>query len=424
MPTQNDLTNVVIVGGGFGGINAAKILARNTNVKVTMIDKQNYHLFQPLLYQVATAVLNPADIATPIRSILAPFANAVTYLAQAEKIDFKQNVLKTDFRSFHYDYLILACGAQHSYFGHDAWEEYAPGLKTLEQAREIRRRVFLAFEQAEREKDPEKIKSHLTFVVIGAGPTGVELAGALGEISHFALNHEFRNIDPACTRIILIEAGKRILASFSENNSKDASKDLKNLGVEVWTDCTVTDLEHGLVHVGQETIKASTILWAAGVKPAKISTSLDFPKDKHGRIIVNSDLSLKEYPNVFIIGDMAHCQDNQGKTLPGVAAVAIQQGRTAAKNILSDISNKPRKQFSYRDKGQLATIGRGRAVVEVGKFKSHGLIAWFLWLVVHIYYLIGFRNRLLVMIQWAIAFCSFKRDARIIQDRYWQSADS
>lgn len=415
--------SVVIIGGGFGGINAAKILAKK-KIDVVMIDKKNHHLFQPLLYQVATAGLNPADIAMPIRAIMAQFGRSSrTFLAEAKSVDLKSSIVKTDFRDFSYDYLILACGAQHSYFGHQDWEACAPGLKTLEQAREIRRRVFLAFEMAEREDDREKTKSLLTFVVIGGGPTGVELAGTLGEISRYALSKEFSHIDPACTRVILLEAGKRILPSFSESTAKRAQKDLEALGVQVWTASAVTHIDKDGVHIDRERINASTILWAAGVKPAAIGRALDCQHDHVGRVMVEQDLSIKNYPNVFVIGDMAHCKNEAGQILPGVASVAIQQGRHAAKNIIALIEGKTPTNFHYLDKGQMAAIGRGRAVAEIGKIRIGGFFAWIAWLVVHIYYLIGFRNRLLVMAQWALAFFSFQKGARLIQTQDWKSGD-
>lgn len=415
--------SVLIVGGGFAGINAAKILARNPNISVTIIDRRNHHLFQPLLYQVATAGLSPADIATPIRSILGHFENTETYLAELKSVDLRANRVRTDFKEFSYDYLILACGAQHSYFGHNEWEDFAPGLKTLEQAREIRRRVFLAFELAERESDLEKIKSLLTFVVVGGGPTGVELAGTLGEISHFALDHEFKHIDPQNTRIVLVEAGERILPSFSEKSSARAQLDLKKLGVEVLTKTAVTALYENTVEMGHQQIKAATVLWAAGVKPSKICQTLLVPLDRVGRVIVGKDLSIPGYENAFVIGDMASFAGKDGKPLPGVAPVAIQQGRAAAKNIINDLLGKERQDFTYLDKGQMAAIGRNSAIVEFRSLRLGGFFAWMAWLFVHIYYLIGFKNRFFVLIQWAISFFSFRRGVRIIQKQGWKSAE-
>jgi NADH dehydrogenase len=416
-------TSVLIVGGGFAGINAAKILVQNPDIQVTMLDRRNHHLFQPLLYQVATAGLSPADIATPIRAILGRYKNSATFLAEVKSVDLSQNKVTTDFRDFSFDYLILACGAQHSYFGHNEWEEHAPGLKTLEQAREIRRRVFLAFELAERESDSEKIKSLLTFVVIGGGPTGVELAGTLGEISRFALEHEFSHIDPSQTRIVLLEAGDRILPSFSAKSSARAAKDLAKLGVEVLKKTAVTNILENRVEMGADHINAATILWAAGVKPSKICQTLNVAKDRVGRVIIEKDLSIKDHANVFAIGDMASFVGKNGLPLPGVAPVAIQQGKACARNILNDLLGLKRQEFKYVDKGQMAAIGRNSAIVEFRSLRMGGIFAWVSWLFVHIYYLIGFKNRLFVFMQWAISFISFRRGVRIIQSQGWKSSD-
>ena len=413
---------LVIVGGGFAGINAAKILENDERLDITVIDKRNHHLFQPLLYQVATAGLSPADIASPIRAVLAKHKNCKTFLAEAKSIDLKNKILTTDFCDFSYDYLVLACGAQHSYFGHDEWEDFAPGLKTLEQAREIRRRIFLAFEMAERETKIDEIKRLLTFIVVGGGPTGVELAGTIAEISRYALSFEFANIDPKSTKVILIEAGKRILPSFSAKTSQRALRDLESLGVQVWTQSAVTNIDSQGVQIGSERISAATVLWAAGVKPSILGKTLNVPLDKVGRVIVNKDLSLDEHKNVFVIGDMSSFVDKDNKQLPGVASVAIQQGKAVAKNIIADLNKKPRKEFCYFNKGQMATIGHSRAVVEIGNLKIGGFIAWLMWLFVHIYYLIGFRNRIIVMTQWALAFFSYRKGARIIQNEEWRSS--
>ena len=413
---------LVIVGGGFAGINAAKILANNERLDITVIDKRNHHLFQPLLYQVATAGLSPADIASPIRAVLAKHKNCKTFLAETKSIDLKNKILTTDFCDFSYDYLVLACGAQHSYFGHNEWEDFAPGLKTLEQAREIRRRIFLAFEMAERENRIEEIKRLLTFIVVGGGPTGVELAGTIAEISRYALSFEFANIDPKSTKVILIEAGKRVLPSFSAKTSQRALRDLESLGVQVWTQSAVTNIDSQGVQIGSERISAATVLWAAGVKPSLLGKTLNVPLDKVGRVIVNKDLSLDEHKNVFVIGDMSSFVDKDNKQLPGVASVAIQQGKAVAKNIIADLNKKPRKEFVYFNKGQMATIGHSRAVVEIGNLKIGGFIAWLMWLFVHIYYLIGFRNRIIVMTQWALAFFSYRKGARIIQNEEWRSS--
>jgi NADH dehydrogenase len=412
---------VIIVGGGFGGINTAKILGRDARAQVIMIDRQNHHLFQPLLYQVATAGLSPADIATPIRTILSPYKNTRTCLAEVISADLPKKILHTDLMDFTFDYLVLACGAQHSYFGHQDWETFAPGLKNLDQAREIRRRIFLAFEKAEAAYSPEEIRKLLTFVVVGGGPTGVELAGTLGEISRFALHSEFSHIDPRHSKIILVEAGARILASFSPDISKRAMSDLQALGVQVLLESPVTDVNADGVSVKGEPISAATVLWAAGVKPSGIGGTLGVGLDNMGRVMVEPNLSIKDFTNVFAIGDMACCLGEDGRPLPGVASVAIAQGKTVAKNIIADMDGRPRIFFRYHDRGQMATIGRSRAVIEAGKMRFGGFFAWLMWLFVHIYYLIGFRNRLLVMTQWALAFFSHRRGARIIQKDDWRS---
>lgn len=419
---QQDNKKVVIVGAGFGGMNAAKTLAKHPHLQIILLDKRNHHLFQPLLYQVATAALNPADIATPIRSIFANRSSIATYLCQVTAVDFHKRLVFTDAKDFSFDYLILACGAQHSYFGHDEWEEYAPGLKTLEQAREIRRRIFLAFERAELSESKVERAKELCFVIVGGGPTGVEMAGSLGEICHYSLRNDFRKIDPRDSKIILLEAGPRILPSFSEKNAERAAADLTRLGVQIRVDSKVTHINRNGVHIGQEILDSATVLWAAGVKPAKLSRELGMSVDALGRVKINADLSCKNEPQVFVIGDMAHCPDQQGKPLPGVAAVAIQQGRVAAENIIAHINNKSPKKFYYRNKGQMATIGRSKAIMEFGDLKIGGFIAWLGWLLVHIYYLIGFRNRVLVMMQWALSFFSYQRGARIISNKDWQSA--
>ena len=411
---------VVIVGGGFGGINASKKLGGVDGVDVTLIDRRNYHLFQPLLYQVAMAGLNPGEIATPIRSIFTASKNVRALMGEVRGVDLPQKIVSTDFGPVPYDYLILACGAQHSYFGHEEWEPFAPGLKTLEQATEIRRRVLTAFELAERANDPELERQLLTFVVVGGGPTGVELAGTLGEISRFALSSDFRHIDPTKTRVILIEAGSRILATFDEALSRRATRDLENLGVTIWTGLRVTNISPDGVTLGEEKVRAATVLWAAGVKPSPLNATLGSPLDKSGRVIVNPDLSLPGHPNVFVIGDQA-CFMERNYALPGLAPVAMQQGRHVARNVMADVAGRPRKEFHYFDKGQMATIGRGRAVAQTRKLRFGGLMAWLAWLVVHIFYLIGFRNRMLVLMEWAWAYLTYRRGAQLITHREWRS---
>jgi NADH dehydrogenase len=403
----------VIVGGGFGGLCAAQKLAGVKGVAVTIIDRRNHHLFQPLLYQVATAGLSPAEIAYPIRTIFSGKRNVKVLLEKATSVDLGRRLLVTEDAEIPYDNLILACGTRHSYFGHDEWEAYAPGLKSLEEATEIRRRMLTAFELAEKEPDPERQRKLLTFVVIGGGPTGVELAGALGEISRFTLARDFRNIDPRRTRVILIEAGPRILAAFDESLSQRATTDLESLGVTVWTSTKVTRVDDEGVTLGNETVQAATILWAAGVAPSELNKSLGVPLDRQGRVVVEQDCSLKHHPEVFIIGDQAHFEQD-GKPLPGLAPVAMQQGRLIGTNIRRELAGKPREPFRYHDKGQMATIGRRRAIVEIGKFRYGGFFAWLTWLFVHILYLIGFKNRIEVILNWSWNYFAFSRGARLI----------
>ncbi len=415
------MKSVVIVGAGFGGLKAAKKLASFQDLKITIIDRRNYHLFQPLLYQVATAGLSPADIATPIRSVLSGYENVDVVLGNVIDIDKEQRLVKTEDGTYPFDYLILACGAKHSYFGHNEWEENAPGLKTLEQATEIRRRILLAFELAEKETDPEKRKTLLTFVIVGGGPTGVELAGSIAEISRYTLEEDFRSIDPSRTRVILIEAGPRLVAAFSEDLSKKAARDLEHLGVQIWTSTRVTNITHEGAQLGSEFINSKTVIWAAGVQPSSLSQILNVPLDKQQRVLIEPDLSIKNYSNIFVIGDQAAFIDNDGKTLPGLAPVAMQEGIHAAGNILASLKNKPRQIFKYNDKGMMATIGRKKAIVEIGKLQFGGFLAWAAWLFVHIYYLIGFKNKFFVFLQWAWSYLTFKKGARLIIDKEWRS---
>jgi len=411
---------IVIVGGGFAGLSAAKELGGKKGIHVTVIDKRNYHLFQPLLYQVAMAGLSPSEIASPIRGLLSSYKNTEVMLGQVSSLDLNGQWVKVGVDKVPYDYLILACGAKHSYFGHEEWEEQAPGLKTVEQATEIRRRVLTAFELAETEHDPVMRKRLLTFIVIGGGPTGVELAGAMGEISRFTLSKDFRHIDPNQARVILIEAGPRILAGFSEESSKRAARSLEKLGVQIWTSSPVNNITDEGIQIDDEFFHAKTVMWAAGVKPSSLNKILGGELDKQGRIIIAEDLSLKHKPNVFVLGDQAAFPTSENTYLPGLAPVATQQGKHAAKNILADLDQKPRKPFHYLDKGQMATIGRQSAVLEVGKLKLSGMIAWYAWLLVHIYYLIGFRNKLLVLIQWAWHYLSYSRGSRLIVPKEWR----
>jgi NADH:ubiquinone reductase (H+-translocating) len=366
------------------------------------------------------AGLSSAEIAYPIRALLSKYKNIEVFLGAVKNVNIREKKIQTDFASFTYDYLILACGSKHSYFKHEDWEEFAPGLKTLEQATEIRTRVLTAFEMAERETDKEKRRQLLTFVIVGGGPTGVELAGALGEITRYTLGRDFEHIDPTTTRIILIEGGHRILSSFDEKLSRQAQRDLENLGVTVWTEKTVTNVTAEGVHIGDEFVRASTVLWAAGVAPSSLNKSLGVELDKQGRVIVEKDLSLRNFPEVFVLGDQAHFETEHGP-LPGLAPVAMQQGLHAAKLIIRDLRGDVRKPFEYKDKGQMATIGRKRAISQIKNLRVTGFIAWLMWLAVHIYYLIGFKNRLFVLLQWAWSYFTYQRGARLIVSKDWRS---
>jgi NADH dehydrogenase len=416
------MPRVVIVGSGFAGLNAAKHLGGLTNVQVTVLDRENHYLFQPLLYQVAMAALSPADIAVPIRSLLAPYPNIRVIRAEAERVDVVNRSVVTDVGDFAYDYVFIACGAQHSYFGHEDWEVFAPGLKTLPQATEIRRRVLEAFEAAERETDLQLRRRHLTFVVVGGGPTGVELAGAIGEMSRYTLAKDFRSIDPRQTRVVLVEAGPRILAAFDAKLAARAMRDLETLGVQVWTNARVTNITAEGVTVGNEHLAASTALWAAGVRASSLGATLQGAQiDQAGRVIVQPDLTIPGHPEVFVAGDMADSRDAKGQPLPGVALVAMQQGIYFAETLKSELKGEARKPFHYHDLGKMATIGRNRAISEFGRLRLAGRPGWWFWLIVHIYRLSGFRNRLSVLIQWAWSYWTFSRGARLIVDREWRA---
>jgi NADH dehydrogenase len=427
---------VVIVGAGFGGLNAARTLAWG-GVQITVIDRKNFHTFQPLLYQVATAGLSPGEIAAPIRSILRSHKNVEVLMGEVTGFDLERRIVQTPDADIPYDYLIIAAGATHSYFGHEEWEPLAPGLKTIEDALEIRRRVLLAFELAERQAAAGESELPLNFVVVGGGPTGVELAGTLAEISRHALAHEFRSIDPRRTHILLIEGGPRVLPTYPEDLSRSAEEQLRGLGVEVRTSAMVTQIEPGAVDIGETRLPATVVLWAAGVAASPLGKKLGAAVDRAGRVPVQADLSLAGHPEVFVIGDLAAAKDEQGKMLPGVAPVAIQEGKFVAKLIREEVeragsNNNPegaphlsrplrqgegfesRPAFHYWDKGSLATIGRAAAVAQFGKIHISGFIAWLSWLFVHILFLIGFRNRLLVFIQWAWSYVTYERGARLI----------
>ena len=419
----NKLPHVVIIGGGFGGLLAAKKLGR-LEARVTVLDKTNHHLFQPLLYQVATASLAPSDIAAAIRHVLRRQANTNVELAEVREVDVNARIvkcsdpsrLKADFE-VSYDYLIVACGTRHSYFGHPEWEKLAPGLKAVEDALEIRRRFLLAFEEAERAATPEERDAWLTFVIVGAGPTGCELAGVMQEIAH-GMRRDFRRVDTSDTSVILLEAGSRILPAFPEPLAARAARDLGELRVDVRPSSAVTRIEPDAVYVGDHAIKTRSVFWAAGNVASPVSKSLGVPLTRTGQVIVERDLSIPGHPSVFVIGDLAYALQKNGQPAPGVAQVAMQEGRVAAKNIIASIERRPRSDFNYFNKGDLATIGRGKAIANLfgGKIQVGGRLAWFLWLGIHITYLIGFRNRLSVLLQWAYAYFTYQRGARLITE--------
>jgi NADH dehydrogenase len=408
------LPHVLILGGGFAGLYAAKDL-RNAPVRVTVVDRRNHHLFQPMLYQVATAGLNPSDIASPIRSILRASKNTEVLLAEVSDIDVDARTVRfTDGATASYDYLVVATGARHSYFGHDEWEPLAPGLKSLEDALEIRRRVLLAFEHAERETDPIRRHAYLTFVIVGGGPTGVEMAGAVAEIRRYALRRDFRHIDPGEATVMLLEGGPRLLPSYPENLSAQAKQKLRRLGVEVRTETLVTDIRPGSVNAAGWVIPTQTVIWAAGNTASPILQSLGAPLDRIGRVIVEPDCTIPGHPEVFVLGDAAAFDHQEGGTLPGICPVAIQMGEYTASVIEGDLAGRPRRAFSYWDKGQLAVIGRGQAVADIWKLHFGGFLAWMVWIFVHVFFLIGFRNRVLVLLQWAWSYFTYSRGARLI----------
>jgi NADH dehydrogenase len=407
--------HVVIVGGGFGGLAAAKALA-GAAVDVTLVDRKNHHVFQPLLYQVATAGLSPAEIASPIRHILRRQQNTRVLLGEITAVDAAAGRVRLESSELAYDFLILAAGVTHSYFGNSAWEAHAPGLKTIEDALEIRRRALVAFEQAERCEDAEARRQWLTFVVIGGGPTGVEMAGAFAEIARHSLVHEFRRIDPRGARIVLIEGGPRILSAYPEELSRKAQLQLEALGVQVWTGSPVTGLDAASVEIGADRLAARTVVWAAGVQGSPLARSLGAPLDRAGRAGVQADLTVPGHPNLFVIGDLASLQQD-GRSVPGVAPAAVQMGQHAAANVLRALEGQPLAPFRYRDQGSLATIGRRRAVAILGALRLSGFVAWLAWLAVHIFFLIGFRNRLVVMLTWAWAYVTYDRSARLILGR-------
>lgn len=405
---------VIIIGGGFGGINAAKALKR-ADVELLLIDKTNHHLFQPLLYQVATAALSISDIASPIREILQNQSNATVLMAEVEKIEIEtQRVWTSTGESYAYDYLIVAPGARHSYFGHDQWEAYAPGIKTALDAAIIREQMLSAFEKAEASEDPVKAVNYLNFAIIGAGPTGVEMAGSFAEFAHKTLFKNFRRIAPEKSRIYLIEGASQVLPSYPAKLGEIAKKDLEKLGVDVLLNTKVTEINQDGLHIHDHFIPAENIVWAAGNQASSLLKTLGMPLDAQGRVLVNSDLTIPGHPHVFVIGDAACCQDEQGQTLPGIAPVAIQQARYVAKIIKKNVIPSQRKPFVYFDKGMISTIGRGKAVGVFRKISFSGYLAWFIWCFVHIFYLVSFRYRLLVVINWLFLYISNRRQGRII----------
>jgi NADH dehydrogenase len=432
--TQNvNWPRVVIIGGGFAGLNAARALG-HAPVQITVLDRKNHHTFQPLLYQVALAALSPADIASPIRSVLRRAHNTEVLLGEVTGFDLDRKLVHTTDIELAYDYLIVAAGATHAYFGHPEWEQFAPGLKTVEDATEIRGRVLLAFEQAEREAFAHGATPTLTFIVIGAGPTGVELAGAISDISRRYMEHDFRSIDPRQARVILLEGGARVLSAYPADLSASAEKQLRAMGVEVRTNALVTNIEAGVVTVGNEKISAAVILWAAGVSASPLGKMLSAPTDRAGRVLVEQDLSVPRHPEAFVVGDLAAArwpehdagqagtepttsdQDKRARYVPGVAPAAIQMGKFAARQITRSLAGQAREVFHYNDKGSLATIGRSRAVADLGKLHISGYFAWLSWLFVHLWFLIGFRNRIMVLMQWAWAYLTYQGNARLITE--------
>jgi NADH dehydrogenase len=410
----SDRPHVVILGGGFGGLYAARRLKR-APVRVTVVDRRNHHLFQPMLYQVATAALNSGDIAAPIRSVLRRQSNTEVLLAEVVSVDTSERqVHLADGSTLKYDYLLVATGAHHSYFGHDDWAQLAPGLKSLEDAVEIRQRVLLAFERAERERDPVRRQAYLTFVVVGGGATGVEMAGAVAELRRYALRRDFRHIDSREATVMLLEGGLRLLPTYPPSLGEKAKQDLRRLGVEVRTETMVTDIRPGAVSAAGWTIPTHTVIWAAGNTASPILRSLETPLDRVGRAIVEPDCTIPGHPEVFVLGDAALFNHQEGGPLPGICPVAIQMGEYAADTIKCDLAGEPRRAFHYWDKGQLAVIGRGRAVADIWKLHFGGFLAWLTWTFVHIFFLIGFRNRVLVMIQWAWSYFTYGRGARLI----------
>lgn len=411
---------VMIIGGGFAGLAAGKALANKSGLHVILIDQRNHHLFQPLLYQVATAGLNPADIAVPIRAQFKDAENVEVHLGRVSQVNLKEKFIQEGDLRVDFDYLILACGAQHSYFGKNEWEEFAPGLKTVEQATEIRRRILSAFEEAENEQDPKRQEALLNFVVVGGGPTGVELAGAIADIARTVLVEDFKHINPASAHVMLVEAGPKILASFDDKLSARALRDLQELGVDVRLNGRVENITATGVQVGNEFIPTKSVFWAAGVQASRLNLSPAVEMDRAGRIKVNKDFSVPGHEGIFVVGDMASFELTSGKSLPGLAPAAMQAGRYVADVITKQVAGKKHDDFKYLDKGQMATIGKRKAITQYGKLRMAGFFAWMAWLFVHVFYLIGFKNRVSVMAQWTWSYLFSKRGARLITERDWK----
>jgi NADH dehydrogenase len=412
---------IIVIGAGFAGLYAARELRKAHEADVLVLDRTNHHLFQPLLYQVATAVLAPSDITSPVRSLLRKQRNTTVLLADVHSVDVERKVVVADggtgVREVSYDYLIVAAGASHSYFGHPEWERIAPGLKSIEDAREIRRRFLMAFENAEKSDDQEKVNEWLTFVIVGGGPTGVELAGIIPDVAHYGMRSDFRRIDTRNTRVILLEGGPRVLPTFPQELSEHARRDLEALGVEVRTGALVTRITPLGVYVGEEFIPARNVFWAAGNEASYTGESLGAPSDKQGRVLVEPDLSIPGHPEVFVVGDQASVKQQNGELVPGVAPAAMQEGRWAAKNIIRSLRDEEREPFRYFNKGNLATIGRNKAVADFGRLHVAGWLAWWLWLFVHIMYLAGFRNRASVLLEWGYSYFTFQRGSRLITQK-------
>ena len=414
---------VVVIGGGFGGFSAVKALGNKKGIQVTLIDRKNHHLFQPLLYQVAMAGLNPSEISIPLRSYFSGYKNVHILMAEVHHIDIENKKVNFDKQYLDYDYLLIACGAKHFYFGNNEWEEHAPGLKTIEQATEIRRRIFLAFELAEKEKDEKKREPYLTFVIVGGGPTGVELAGSISEMAQKTLYKDYKTANLKKTRVVLVEAGPRILSAFPKKLSDKAKSDLEDIGVDVILNQKASDLSKQGLKIGDSFLNSHTIIWAAGITPSRLTKNMNVKKSEDGRIFVNSDLSIPNHPDVFVVGDQAAfvvTKNKEQTLLPALAPVAIQQGYFVAKLIKKEIKKKKRPLFKYIDKGITVAIGRSKAIVSAGPLQLTGFAAWLIWVFVHIFYLVRFKNKVFVLLHWISAYFSFGKGARLIVHKTWK----